>query len=64
MVRMSVKTWVIAIVLVLAGGANAGLVFSLMNSKYAAALVAGAGFVAVGVFLVGLVWSHAEPYMW
>lgn len=62
--KMSVKTWILAVVLVLLGGANAGLVFSLIESRYTAALAAGSGFVLVGLFLVALIWSHQKPFIW
>jgi hypothetical protein len=64
MIKMSVKTWILGIVLVLLGGANAGLVFSMIESRYTAALVAGGGFVIVGLYLIALVWGHQRPFSW
>lgn len=61
---MSMKAWVFGIFFCVLGGANAGIVFSVLESRFTAALVAGGGFVLVGLYLISLVWSADKPWLW
>ena len=62
--KMSMKSWIVAVVLILLGGANAGVVFATLESKFTAGMVAGSGFITVGLYLVRMVWSHEKPLGW
>jgi len=62
--NMNLKTWFVGVGLTLLGSINAGAVFALLESRFLAAMIAGGGFLIVGVYLVALVWADQKPWRW